>query len=139
MNRVQTMAFRLIVASVVLLCFAGAMQAQTPSSQESTKPADTKPDKNKAEENPFAPEAAPPLPAGMTGSDANDPRSKLTPGMYDAGEVSMGLKHIFLLKKPDAFQLDAADPDNPKVKKTLDMLGVADTSKMPKPIQLVTA
>jgi hypothetical protein len=138
MNRVQTIAFRLLVASLVLLCFAGEMQAQPPSSQESGKPADTKTDKKKAED-PFAPEPAPPLPSGMTGSDANDPRAKLTPGMYDAGEVSMGLKHLFLLKKPDAFQLDSADPDNPKVKKTLGMLGVADTSKMPKPMQLVTA
>ena len=56
-------------------------------------------------QNPFAPEPAPPLPPGMTGSDANDPRFKLTPGMYDAGEASMGMKHLLLLKKPDAFQL----------------------------------
>jgi hypothetical protein len=139
MNRVQTIAFRLLVASLVLLWFAGEMQAQTPSSQESKKPADAKTDQKKAEQDPFAPEPAPPLPSGMIGSDANDPRAKLTSGMYDAGEVSMGLKHLFLLKKPDAFQLDSADPDNPKVRKTLGVLGVADTSKMPKPMQLVTA
>ncbi|MFY9556569.1 MAG: hypothetical protein WAV47_17790, partial [Blastocatellia bacterium] len=138
MNRVQTIAFRLLAASLVL-CFAGEMQAQTPSSQESTKPADTKTDKKKAEEDPFAPEPAPPLPPGMTGSDANDPRTKLTSGMYDAGEVSMGLKHLQLFKKPDAFQLDSADPNNPKVQKTLGMLGVPDPSKMPKPMQLVMA
>ncbi len=41
----------------------------------------------------------------MTGSDANDPRAKLTPGLYDAGETSMGIKHLLLFKKPDAFQL----------------------------------
>jgi hypothetical protein len=41
----------------------------------------------------------------MTGSDVNDPRFKLTPGVYDAGEVSMGMKHLLLLKKPEAFQL----------------------------------
>ena len=139
MNRVQATAFRLIVASLVLLCFAAQMQAQTPSSQESTKPADAKADKKKAEEDPFAPEPAPPLPTGMTGSDANDPRAKLTPGMYDAGEVSMGLKHLLLLKKPGPFQLDSADPDNSKVQKTLGTLGVADASKMPKPMQLVIA
>ena len=87
MNRVHTMAFRLLVASLLLCsCFAGEMQAQTPSpSQESTKPAEAKPDQQESEENPFAPEPAPPLPAGMTGSDANDPRAKLAPGMYDAG------------------------------------------------------
>jgi hypothetical protein len=134
------MAFRLLVGSLLLWsCFAGKMQAQTPSSQESTKAANAKPDQKKAEEDPFAPEQAPPLPAGMTGSNANDPRAKLAPGMYDAGEVSMGMKHLLLLKKPDPFQLDSADPDNPKVQKTLGLLGVADASKMPKPFQLVIA
>jgi len=34
--------------------------------------------------NPFAPEKAPPLPAGMTGSDVNDPRYRLTTGLFDA-------------------------------------------------------
>ncbi|HEY6401313.1 MAG TPA: hypothetical protein VI479_07875, partial [Blastocatellia bacterium] len=97
MNRVHTMAFRLLVGALLLWsCFAGNLQAQTPPSQEPTKTADTKPDQKKAEEDPFAPEQAPPLPAGMTGSDANDPRAKLTPGMYDAGEVSKGMKHILL-------------------------------------------
>src|SRR5262245_26070555 len=140
MNRVHTMTFRLLVGSLLLWsCFAGKMQAQTPSSQESTKAANAKPDQKKAEEDPFAPEPAPPLPAGMTGSDANDPRAKLKPGMYDAGEVSMGMKHLLLLKKPDPFQLDTADPNNPKVQTTLGSLGVTDTSKMPKPFQLVMA
>ena len=69
------------------------------------------------EENPFAPEPAPTLPPGMTGSDANDPRAKLAPGLYDAGEASMGIEHLLLLKKPDAFQLGATDPDDPKVEK----------------------
>jgi hypothetical protein len=139
MNRVHKMAFRLFVTSLVLFCFAVGLQAQTPSSQESSKPADTKDDKKKAEEDPFAPEPAPPLPAGMTGSDVNDPRAKLTPGWYDAGEVAKGLKHLQLFKKPDAFQLDSENPDNPKVQRTLGMLGVGDPSKMPKPMQLVMA
>src|SRR6185503_20343412 len=98
MNRVQTVALRLIISSLFLSCFAGAMQAQTPSSQESKNPAEANPDQKKAEEDPFAPAPAPPLPAGMTGSDANDPRAKLTPGWYDAGEVSKGLKHLQLFK-----------------------------------------
>jgi hypothetical protein len=140
MNRVQTIAFRLLVASFLLWpCLVGKMQAQTPSSQESKKPADTKPDQKKAEEDPFAPAPAPPLPAGMTGSDANDPRAKLTPGWYDAGEISKGLKHLQLFKKPDAFQLDSADPNNAKVQKTLGLMGIADPSKMPKSMQLVMA
>src|SRR6478672_4562752 len=132
MNRVQTITFRLIVACLVWLCLAGGMTAQASSPQESKKPADSKSDTKKAEEDPFAPDSAPPLPAGMTGSDASDPRAKLTPGMYDAGEISKGMKHLLLLKKPGPFQLDSANPDNSKVQKTLGMLGVGDPSKMPK-------
>src|SRR6202011_4269810 len=81
----------------------------------------------------------PPLPAGMTGSDASDPRAKLKAGMYDAGEAAMGLKHVAFLKKPDAFQLNVSGPDDPAVKKTLGLLGVGDPAKMPKPLQLVIA
>ena len=138
MNRVHIMAFRLLVASLVLWsCFASGTQAQTPSS--SPKPPDTKPANQDGGGNPFAPEPAPPLPAGMMGSDVNDPRAMLSPGMYDAGETSMGIKHLILLKKPDAFQLGSDDPDNPKVQKTLGLLGVNDSSKMPKPLKLVIA
>src|SRR5215831_13037076 len=144
----RTKAFRLIVGPLLLgLVFAGQIKAQTPSSQEATKAGNTKPeqksdqkaDQKKAEEDPFAPEPAPPLPAGMTGSDTSDPRAKLKPGWYDAGEASLGLKHLLLLKKPGPFQLDAVNPDDPRVQKTLGMLGVADPSKMPKPMQLVIA
>ncbi|MEO8435291.1 MAG: hypothetical protein ABI596_10385 [Pyrinomonadaceae bacterium] len=143
MNRLHTMAFRLLVASLLFcLCLATRIQAQTPSpspSQGAAKPAETKPPSEQAEGNPFAPEAAAPLPAGMTGSDANDPRAKLAPGMYDAAETSMGLKHVTLVKKPDAFQLGSDDPDNPKVNKTLGLIGIGDPSKMPKPLKLVLA
>ena len=140
MNRVHTMTFRLLVGSLLLWsCFTDKMQAQAPSSQEPTKAANAKPDQKKAEEDPFAPETAPPLPAGMTGSNANDPRAKLAPGMYDAGELSKGMKHLLLLKKPGPFQLDTADPNNPEVQKTLGLLGVPDASMMPKPFQLVMA
>ena len=75
----------------------------------------------------------------MTGSDVNDPRYKLTPGLYDAGEASMGLKHLLLFKKPDAFQLDATDPDDPKVQKVFGQLGIGNREKMPKPMQMVIA
>ncbi len=84
-------------------------------------------------------EPAPTLPAGMTGSNVNDPRSKLSPGLYDAGETALGLKHISLLKKPDAFQLGTSNPDDPKVQQTLGLLGVSDSSQIPKPFQLVVA
>jgi hypothetical protein len=137
------MAFRLLVASLVLgSCFASRTPAQTPSpspSQESTKAPDTKPADQEEEKDPFAPEPAAPLPAGMMGSDVNDPRDHLTPGMYDAGETSMGIRHLLLLKKPDAFQLGSDDPDNPKVRKALGLLGIGASSKMPKPTQLVFA
>jgi hypothetical protein len=144
MNRVPTLAFRLLVGSLLWWpCFAGRVQAQTPASQESTKAANAKPaqepEQKKAEEDPFAPEQAPPLPAGMTGSDVNDPRAKLTPGLYDAEAIAKGMKHLLLLKKPGPFQLDAADPSDPKVQKTLGLLGIADTSKMPKPMQTMMA
>jgi len=84
-------------------------------------------------------EAAPPLPTGMTGSNANDARFKLTPGIYDAGESATGIKHLALYKKPDAFQLGSDDPSSPKVQGALGALGVGDSSKMPKPFQLVLA
>ena len=133
MNRVHSIAFRVLLASLVLCCwFSMRTQAQTssPSPAAAATPA--------APVNPFAPQPAPPLPAGMTGSDANDPRAKLSPGMYDAGETSQGLKHIMLLKKPDAFQLGSNDPNDPKVNKTLTtVLGVADPSKIPPAMKLV--
>src|SRR5437773_7992575 len=142
MNRVHTMAFRLLIASVLFWsCFAASTQAQTASaSPETTKTPETKSANQKEEANPFAPEPAAPLPAGMTGSDANDPRAKLAPGMYDAAETSMGLKHLMLVKKPDAFELGATDPNDPKVNKTLTtVLGVGDPSKMSPPTKFVLA
>ena len=139
MKQLRLFSFHLIIASLTL-CFGVASRttAQTPSSsptQEATKAADTK----EKEANPFAPEAAQPLPAGMTGSDVNDRRTKLTPGFFDAGEAAFGLKHVVLFKKPDAFQLGTSDPENPKVKNTLGLLGLSDPSKLTKPAQLVTA
>jgi hypothetical protein len=119
MNRLSDVALRVAVAAMVLGSGLSRMVAQ--------------------EQNPFAPQPAPPLPAGMTGSDANDPRYKLTPGLYDAGEAAMGMKHLTLVKKPDAFQLGAATPDDPKVNKTLGQMGVGDPSKMPPPLKLVIA
>jgi hypothetical protein len=116
MNRLNTTAFRL-VSALVFLCSFYAVGTPAQAALES----------------------APALPAGMTGSDAGDPRAKLSPGMYNAGEAAMGMKHLSLLKKPDAFQLGSDDPDNPRVQKTLGLLGIGDSSKMPKPLQLVFA
>ena len=134
MNRVRTLTFGLVTSIIFCSCFAAKMLAQTPSPTPapSATPA--------APQNPFAPQPAPPLPAGMTGSDASDPRAKLAPGVYDAGEAAMGLKHLTLLKKPDAFDLGSNDPNDPKVNKTLTtVLGVSDPSKLPSTMKLVFA
>lgn len=134
-------ALRLILASLVLcsgLVVSTLAQTATPSpAQEATKP-DSKP--GSEDGNPFAPEPAQPLPAGMTGADTNDPRFKLAPGIYDAGEAAMGMKHLMLVKKPDAFQLGSNDPSDSKVQKMLGQMGPAsEIAKMPKSIQLVIA
>jgi hypothetical protein len=119
------------------------VKAQTPPTPpaQAEKPAapPAAQDPDAEEKNPFAPEPAPALPPGMMGSDASDPRYKLTPGLYDAGEAAMGIKHLALVKKPDAFQLGSTDADDPKVQKIFGQLGISDTSKMPKPLQLVIA
>ena len=140
MSRVHTTAFRLLTASLVLCsCFAARTLAQTTSPPPQPTPTPESKPADQEGGNPFAPEPAPPLPAGMTGSDTGDPRAKLSPGLYEAGEAAMGMRHLMLLKKPDAFQLGSDDPDNPKVQKTLGLLGIGDSSKMPKPLQLVIA
>jgi hypothetical protein len=140
------MACAALILSFGAIRLPAQSQTQTPATSPSTQaPADKengdkeKVDKEKDEdENPFAPEPAPALPPGMTGSDASDPRANLAPGMYDAGETAMGIKHLLLVKKPDAFQLGSADPDDPKVQKTIGQLGI-NAAKMPKPTQLVIA
>ena len=131
MNRKHSLGFLVLIASLVLgFYFSTGTQAQNPSASPSPSP---------TPENPFAPETAPALPPGMTGSDTSDPRANLKPGMYDAGEAALGLKHLLLLKKPDAFQLESDNPDDPRVLKTLDLLGIADPSKLEKSAVLPTA
>src|SRR5437879_9619666 len=127
------------LGAAILLCSGESrLRAQTPATPPPAEQADE--DKEDEEhKRPFAPEPAPTLPPGMTGSDASDPRAKLTPGLYDAGEESMGIKHLLLLKKPDSFQLGASDPDDPKVQKIFGQLGVGNTLKIAKPLQLVIA
>jgi hypothetical protein len=120
------------VAMVALYVSAGIAQTPAPATPAPAKAPE-------AEENPFAPQPAVPLPPGMTGSDTNDPRYQLKPGLFDAGEVALGMKHVAFLKKPDTFQITATSPDDPSVQKTLGQMGMSDTSKMPKPTQLVMA
>jgi hypothetical protein len=146
MNGMNSFALRAAVAAMILFAGAGGLAAQAPGripgqaappAAAAQEPPAKAPD---ADSNPFAAQPAPPLPPGMTGSDANDPRYKLTPGLYDAGETSMGLKHLQLVKKPDAFQLGTADADDPKVQKLIGQLGIGGgMMKLPKDLQLVIA
>jgi hypothetical protein len=143
MNRVPSGALAM-AASALIFCFGVTRtQAQTaafpPAVQAPATPHAQEPKETEEDGNPFAPEPAPTLPPGMAGSDANDPRAKLTPGLYDAGETSMGIKHLILLKKPGAFQLGSDDPDDPKVEKTIGQLGIGGMSKLPKEMHLVIA
>ncbi len=154
MNRIRCVALRfaaMAAAAILLCCHVSGVQAQmaaptTPATQapaQEATPAGAPADAGKSDEdrNPFAPAPAPPLPAGMTGSNASDPRFSLTPGLYDAGESSMGMKHLLLVKKPEAFQLGTDQPDDPKVQKTIGQLGIGGgmVAKMPKELQLVIA
>ena len=51
----------------------------------------------------------------------------------------MGIKHLQLVKKPDAFQLGTNNPDDPKVQKMLGQLNMPNVAKIPKPMHLVIA
>lgn len=157
MNRVADVVFHGAVAAIFICFGVGGVHAQGQSqSPAGPSPAQASPqqapgkdnaskadaDKQKDDEdsNPFAPEPAPPLPPGMTGSDPNDPRAALAPGLYDAGEAAMGMKHLALIKKPDAFQLGASDPDDPKVQKAINQLGIANmAAKLPKELHVAIA
>jgi hypothetical protein len=140
MIRVSRFAFRMAVAAIILCTGASRMRAQAPNQAPATPPpAQDATKAPAADQNPFAAVPAPPLPPGMTGSDANDPRYKLTPGLYDAGETSQGMKHLLLVKKPDSFQLGVSNPDDPKVQQMLGQLGMGNGMKLPKELQLVIA
>ena len=140
--RLARLPFTAAVLLSGLLTTAPSLSAQTPSPKSPiTQPPDAKAAAKPTptdELDEFAPKPAPPLPPGMTGSNTNDPRYTLKAGLYDAGEVAMGMQHIDFLKKPDAFRLDATSPDDPQVQKTLDMLG-AGSAKMPPSLKPVIA
>lgn len=125
-----TVAACLLFLTVFL---TGGAQGQEPAAKPSAE------QQKQSANDPFTPEPAPPLPAGMTGSETSDPRYGLKAGLYNAEAVARGLRHISLLKKPEAFQLEATTPDDPKVARTLGMLGVANPGEMPKAMQAVRA
>jgi hypothetical protein len=114
MKRIHFYLFRMLVVAVFGASLGAAIFAQVP------------------------PESAPPLPPGMTGSNAKDPRATLKPGFYDAGETAVGMKHLLLLKKPEAFQL-GVDPNDPKVGKALSALGVDNPAMVPPSIRMAYA
>jgi hypothetical protein len=144
MNRVPRVAFCVAMAAMILFPGVNRMRAQdqtpspTPAAQTpSPTPAAQEPEEE--DKNPFAPEPAPPLQPGMTGSDTNDPRAKLAPGLYNAGEAAMGIKHLQLVKKPAAFQLGTNNPNDPKVQKMLAQLNSPNLAKAPASLRLVIA
>src|SRR5262249_5674370 len=148
MNRVPRLALCFLAVALAIYFDVDRTQAQavspaTPPQAElkntANPPAEKEKEDDEDDDNIFAPEPAPTLPPGMTGSDANDPRAKLASGLLNAGEASMGLKHLLLLNKPDAFQLGASDPDDPKVQKMVGQLGLGNNPKIPKAAHLVIA
>ena len=124
------MAFR---SFTIAFCVCLLLLTDTFAQTATQTPAETKP-----AENPFGLEMAPPLPAGMSGSNAGDPRTKLSPGMYDAGEASMGIKHLLLLKKPAAFDL-GTDPNGPMVDKALGAMGIPKGAPIPATMKMPIA
>ena len=152
MNRVVEGSFCMVLAALFCCCGASRLEAQAQAQTPATPPpaqataqqsADKDKDKDKEDDedaNPFAPEPAPTLPPGMAGSDVNDPRARLAPGLYDAGQASLGIRHLALVKKPEAFQLGSSDPDDPKVQKVISQIGVGNlTAKIPKEMHLAIA
>jgi hypothetical protein len=121
MNREHIVGRFLTVSLFLHLCFIAGVVAQTASVTPTPDPDPVR--------RLFGPEPRPSLPAGMTGSDANDPRTKLAPGLYDAAEASFGLKLLTFVKKPDAFQLGPVDENNPKIKRVLDRLAQSNFPK----------
>src|ERR1700691_1036093 len=127
MNRLPSLALCLLWMALVFCFTVDRPQAQAtppaaPPQDQAQKPAAQPSDKDAKDADDddadiFTPEPSPTLPPGMKGADANDPRAKLSPGLYDAAEAAMGIQHLLLLKKPDAFQLGTTDLDDPHVGK----------------------
>ena len=141
MNRTCTPGVRWAVMALAVAGFsvgAARLQAQAPAASPDPKAAAKPAPTDELDE--FAPKPAPPLPPGMTGSNTNDPRYTLKAGLYDAGDVAMGMEHLDFLKKPEPFRLEATMPDDPKVTGTLKVqLGISDPTKVPPSLRPVLA
>lgn len=81
------------------------------------------------------PTPAPTMPPGMKGADATDPRAKLSAGLYDAGVAAQGIKHLSLLKKPEAFDL-GLDPNSPKVEAAMKIFGIGNAAQIPPAVRM---
>ena len=79
-----------------------------------------------------------PLPPGTKGGNVNDPRAKLKPGLFDAGEAAFGIKHVSLTKKPTSFDL-GVDPASPKVASALSSLGIGNPNQLPENMRMTIA
>lgn len=114
MNRIKTLIFALFLA-VFVLSAEGIVTAQNGT-----------------------PPQPKPLPPGMKGADPNDPRAKLKPGLFDAGEAAFGIKHVSLTKKPAAFDL-GIDPESPRVANALSSLGIGNPNQVPANMRMTIA
>lgn len=111
MNIVNSFVSRTLLSVMLLSLFAAASFAQA------------------------VPTPTPAMPAGMKGADPTDPRAKLSPGLFDAGEASLGIRHVLLMKKPAAFEL-GIDPNSPKVATALGSLGIPDPAMVPVAVRM---
>ena len=145
MNRIGPILCALVFTLTLYVVGVNRSQAQAQpaapqaDAQKPTPSADKEKEDEEKEEDLFTPQPAPALPPGMAGSNADDPRANLSPGLYDAGETAMGIKHLLLLKKPDAFQLGTNNPDDPKVQKMVGQLGMGNNPKIPKAVHPLIA
>ena len=132
-----TLTLRIGVVIAIFLFATTLVNAQTQQPAPSRPPSQGQ--SGDDDESPFAAEPAPALPPGMTGANVNDPRYKLAPGMFNAGEAANGIKHLLLVKKPAAFDLGTTNPEDPKVQHTLEQLRMGNVAKIPTSRRLVLA
>ncbi len=111
MNRVYITTISVLVSIVFCVTFASSAAAQA------------------------APTPAPTMPPGMKGADTSDPRAKLSAGLYDAGETALGIRHLSLLKKPEAFDL-GLDPNSPKVEAAMKIFGIGNAAQIPPAVKM---
>ncbi len=111
MNRVPSLAFRVVLAAILFCSGVHGMNAQGPAASAPPKQDAAKPEPSKDQ----------PAKDATKDEKGEDERNPFAP---------------MLVKKPDAFQLGSNDADDPKVQKMIAQLGIGAGAKMPKPLQL---